>query len=211
MLKEKIKYENFDGVEIEETFYFNLTQAEVIELEASIEGGLSQWIQTISAPKSPGLVIDTFKKMLAKSYGEKTPDGSKFIKNETLSSSFFASAAYSVLFSKLIQDAEYAAYFVNNLLHKPKNADQPTQAQQSFSQSNAPAPTTIQVPTPAPQPTEQPTVGAFGQTEPAQQLSPEEAQRAENIRIARQRAEEMVQEAERTGQLGQRDFGGNDQ
>lgn len=209
MLKEKITYVDFNGQEVTEAFYFNLTKAETIELEASIEGGLSSWIQDISVPKNPGMVIDTFKKMLAKSYGEKTPDGKHFFKNELISSSFFASAAYSQLFEKLISDAEYAQYFVNNLLHDPKKATQPTEVQQQFSQTNAPAPQTVQVPTPPSQPAEPAQeTGSFGQ--PVR--TPEEeatARREEALRVARARAEAEVLAAEQNGTLGQQEIGGH--
>ena len=40
MLKKTIQFQDFNGNSRTEDFYFNLTQAEVTELELSVDGGL---------------------------------------------------------------------------------------------------------------------------------------------------------------------------
>ena len=47
MLKKTIKYTDYDGNEREEDFYFNLSKAEVTEMELSKEGGMSEYIKKI--------------------------------------------------------------------------------------------------------------------------------------------------------------------
>ena len=45
MLKKTHTYYDFDGQQRTEDFYFNLTEAELTELEYSMNGGLSQLLE----------------------------------------------------------------------------------------------------------------------------------------------------------------------
>ena len=45
MVIKTIKYEDYNGNVREEKFHFNLNQAELMEMEASKNGGLSTYIQ----------------------------------------------------------------------------------------------------------------------------------------------------------------------
>lgn len=47
MLKKTITYEDYNGVERKEDFYFNLTKAEIMEMEMSEAGGMSEMIKKI--------------------------------------------------------------------------------------------------------------------------------------------------------------------
>ncbi len=116
MLKKTIKYVDFDGQEREETFYFNLTQAEVAEMELSTEGGLSAKIQRIIEAKDNATIIETFKDIIGRSYGEKSPDGKLFVKNKEVRDAFIQTQAYSDLFMELATNAEAAAAFINAIL-----------------------------------------------------------------------------------------------
>jgi len=123
MLKKVIKYEDFDGKEREETFYFNLTTAELAEWELSISGGMTGWIERIVETETTPEMVKLFKELITKSYGEKSPDGKRFIKNEELTEAFIQSNAYSVLFMELITDAKNAADFANGVMPKELNVD----------------------------------------------------------------------------------------
>ena len=46
MLKKTIKYNDYNGVERNEDFYFNLSQAELMEMEMSTTGGLTETIES---------------------------------------------------------------------------------------------------------------------------------------------------------------------
>ena len=47
MLKKSIKYTDYNGVERVEDFYFNLSKAEVAEMELSVDGGMSAMLEKI--------------------------------------------------------------------------------------------------------------------------------------------------------------------
>lgn len=122
MLKKTIVYEDFNGDEVSEVFHFHLSKAELVELEMSKKGGLSAWIQNIIDSDDGNMIMAEFKKLLLLSYGVKTADGKRFVKNEKLREEFLSSEAYSTLFMQLVQDAEAAAEFVSGIVpHNMQN------------------------------------------------------------------------------------------
>jgi len=121
MLKKTIKYTDYDGNEREETFYFNLSKAEVAELELSVEGGLVKQIEKIVEEQDGRRIIEMFKDIILKSYGEKSPDGKRFVKSKELREAFSQTEAYSELFMELATDANAAAAFVNGITPQPTN------------------------------------------------------------------------------------------
>lgn len=116
MLKKTITYTDYNGVERIEDFYFNLNKAEVMELEMGTSGGLSEMINRIVAAQDAPSIIKVFKDLVLRAYGEKSPDGKRFIKSEELSMAFAQTDAYSILFMELATDADKAAKFVNGIL-----------------------------------------------------------------------------------------------
>lgn len=116
MLKETIKYIDYDGVERTENFYFNLTKAECMEMELSANGGLEKSINSIIEAKDGAKMVDTFKNLILKSYGEKSPDGKHFYKSPEISAAFAATEAYSELFMKLASNPDEASRFVNGII-----------------------------------------------------------------------------------------------
>lgn len=116
MLKKTITYTDYNGVERTEDFYFNLSKAEVMEMEMSIEGGLAEKINKIIQTKDIPSIIKAFKEIVLKAYGEKSADGKKFIKNDELREGFMQTEAYSELFMELATDAEKASDFINNII-----------------------------------------------------------------------------------------------
>ena len=122
MLKKTIKYVDYNGTERTEDFYFNLSKAEVMEMEMSTSGGMAEMIQRIVAAQDAPAIIKIFKDLVLKAYGQKSPDGKRFIKSEELSIEFSQTEAYSQLFMELATDAEAAAAFVNGIV--PNDAAQ---------------------------------------------------------------------------------------
>jgi hypothetical protein len=116
MLKKTIKYTDFNGVERSEDFYFNLSKSEVAEMELSTKGGLSSHLRAIVASDDQKILVETFKEIILKAYGEKSEDGKRFIKSKELSESFYQTEAYSELFIELISSSEMAAAFVNGIV-----------------------------------------------------------------------------------------------
>lgn len=123
MLKKAITYIDYNGVERTETFYFNLTKAEVMEMEMSTSGGLTEMIEKIVAAKDAPSIIKVFKDLILKAYGEKSLDGKRFIKSDELSTAFSQTEAYSQLFMELSMNDKAAAEFVNGIM--PAMIDEP--------------------------------------------------------------------------------------
>lgn len=116
MLKKTITYVDYNGSERTEDFYFNLNKAEVMEMEMSTTGGLTEMINRIVAAQDAPAIIAIFKKLILKAYGEKSPDGKRFIKSEGLAEAFSQTEAYSQLFMELATNADKAAEFVNGIV-----------------------------------------------------------------------------------------------
>lgn len=116
MIKKTITYTDYSGNERTEDFYFNLSNAEIMEMEMSTTGGLAEMIQKIVAAQDSPAIIKIFKELVLKAYGEKSPDGKRFIKSEELSIAFSQTEAYSQLFMELATDADAAAKFVNGIV-----------------------------------------------------------------------------------------------
>ena len=116
MLKRTITYKDYNDVERTEDFYFNLSKAEIMEMELGTAGGLAEMIQRIVAAQDAPAIIKVFKDLVLKAYGVKSPDGKRFIKSEELSNEFAQTEAYSMLFMELATDSDAAAKFVNGIV-----------------------------------------------------------------------------------------------
>ena len=122
MLKHTRTYVDYNGVSRTEDFYFNLTEAEVTEMELSVDGGLVEMINRITAAKDGKQIIALFKDIVLRAYGEKSADGRRFIKNQEIRDAFAQTQAYSDLFMELATDAKKAADFVNGIVPTKKTA-----------------------------------------------------------------------------------------
>lgn len=116
MLKKSITYTNFNEEEVTEDFFFHLSKAEIVELELSEEGGLSEALKKIIASQDGKEIIARFKAIILDSYGQRSADGKRFVKNQKIREEFESSEAYSVLFMELVTDAGKAAEFVNGII-----------------------------------------------------------------------------------------------
>lgn len=118
MYKIHEKYTDYDGNERVEDFYFNLTKAEITDMELTTEGGMSAMLGRIIAAKDTAKLISVFKDLILKSYGQKSPDGRRFIKSEELTKEFTETPAYSQIYLRLATDDKEATKFVNNVIPK---------------------------------------------------------------------------------------------
>ena len=116
MLKKTIKYTDYNGVERTEDFYFNLNKAEIMEMQLTTVGGLDAYLKKIISAQDMPTLMRIFKDLVLKSYGVKSDDGRRFIKNEKLREEFEQTEAYSILYMELSTDAESAAAFVNGII-----------------------------------------------------------------------------------------------
>ena len=116
MHKETITYIDYDGNERTEDFFFNLTKAELTEMDLGTAGGMKKLLERIIAEKDTKRIMEIFKEIIQKSYGVKTLDGRRFIKSQEVLDEFTQTEAYSIMFMKLATDADAAAAFVNNII-----------------------------------------------------------------------------------------------
>lgn len=111
MLKKTITYTDYDGLERTEEFRFNLTKAELVDMELTTAGTFSETMKRIIAEKDIIRIAKLFKELLLKSYGVKSDDGKRFVKSQELSEAFSQTEAYSDLYIELLSNPEEAAKF----------------------------------------------------------------------------------------------------
>lgn len=122
MLKKTITYTDYDGLERTEEFRFNLTKAELMDMELTTVGTFSKLMQKIIDEKDMVRLAKYFKELILKSYGVKSDDGKRFIKSPELSEAFSQTEAYSELYMELLSNSEYAVKFIQEVM--PKDLDQ---------------------------------------------------------------------------------------
>lgn len=116
MLKKLIEYTDYNGTVRKENFYFNMNEAEVMEMETEVTGGMRQLLTLIMEKQDIPKLMAAFKAIILKAYGEKSPDGRLFNKSEELSNAFTHTEAYNVLYMELLSDAKKAADFINAIM-----------------------------------------------------------------------------------------------
>lgn len=127
MLKKTITYVDYDDNTRVEDFYFNLTKAEITEMQVSVDGGLIKMIEKILSAKDQRQIVGVFKDIILRSYGEKSPDGRRFIKSQELRDAFAQTEAYVQLFEELSSNPEAAAAFVKGIIPKTDAALAPAE------------------------------------------------------------------------------------
>ena len=116
MLTKTMTYEDFNGVERTEEYCFNLTKAEIMEMELSTEGGFAERVDRIVKAKDVPSIVKIFKELILESYGVKSADGRRFMKSEELRTAFKETPAYSDLFMELSTNDVAAAEFINGII-----------------------------------------------------------------------------------------------
>lgn len=136
MLKKTVTYTDYNGLERTEDYYFNLTKAELMEMEMSTEGGLAEMIRRIVDAKDAKAIIKIFKDLVLRAYGEKSADGKRFIKSEELRTAFEQTEAYSIIFMELATDSDAASKFVNGIVPTDVNAAAATTSKKKLPAAN---------------------------------------------------------------------------
>lgn len=115
MIKKTIKYVDYNGVERVEDHYFNLTKAELTEMQLGVKGGYDSYIEECVKNNDTESIIRIYKGILLKAYGIKSEDGRRFIKSEEISKEFSQTEAFSELFMELALDQEASKEFMRGL------------------------------------------------------------------------------------------------
>jgi len=116
MFKTEIEYVDYNGNQRKDTLYFNLSKAEMMEMELSTTAGVEEKLRMLIATKDNEAIVKTYKDLILKSYGIKSEDGTRFIKNVVLREEFEQSEAYSEFFMKLLSDTDFQAKFINGII-----------------------------------------------------------------------------------------------
>jgi hypothetical protein len=125
VLKKAITYTNpLTGQEVTEEHFFHLSKADLIEMEVSEKGGMEAYLNQVIKSEDNGQILTAFKKIVRASYGRKV--GDKFVKDEQYTSEFMASEAWSEFLMSLMQDATFAAQFVNAIMPNLANLEAKT-------------------------------------------------------------------------------------
>lgn len=119
MLVKTITYTDFNGNPRTEEFYFNLTKAEVVDWVTTTEGyTYDDALREMVRKNNTKGIMQALREIIYTAYGEKSPDGRRFIKTEEVKSNFMDTEAYSVLFMELLSDSKAALDFCTGIMPK---------------------------------------------------------------------------------------------
>ena len=124
MYVKEMEYVDFNGVPRKEKFYFNLTKAEVLDMELGKTGGFTEYIRKIIEAQDTPELMSLFKMLLLKSYGVKSDDGRRFIKNDQVREDFEQTQAFSDLYMLLALNDKEASDFVNGIVPPDMKVDE---------------------------------------------------------------------------------------
>jgi len=118
MIKQTVTYKDFNEEEHTEDLYFHLSKSELVELELGMDGGLGSYLQTLVKSGQTSEILATFKKIIADSYGERSLDGKRFVKDEEKTKAFLGSPAYDAMFMRLVTSEEAVTEFILGVVPK---------------------------------------------------------------------------------------------
>ena len=116
MIKKTVTYTDYNGVERTESFYFHFSEAEILDMEMSTEGGFAERVQRIIDAKNQTELLKVIKQFVYDAYGVKSEDGKRFMKNDEVKAAFIESPAYSEIFMEMLTNDKLAAEFVNGVV-----------------------------------------------------------------------------------------------
>jgi hypothetical protein len=116
MYKKVIKYEDYNGQEREEEFYFNINRAELAKMNFDHAGSFEEYCQRLIESRNVQELYALFEKLITMSYGRKSLDGKQFIKNEEYLKEFTQSEAYAELITEFLTVNGAASDFINGIL-----------------------------------------------------------------------------------------------
>ena len=111
-------YIDYDDNQRTEDFYFNYSEAELTDLQFSVSGGLAGMIDKIIKTNDMPKLVELFRELIQKAYGEKSNDGRRFIKSPELTKEFTETVAYSQIYMRLATDSKAAQEFINKVVPK---------------------------------------------------------------------------------------------
>lgn len=118
MIKWPITYTDYNGETHTEDFYFNLNMAECMEMNLKANGAYPEYLKQIVANRDGERMAEVYRTLILKSYGEKSPDGRRFVKSKELSEAFQQTEAFPALYMQLMTEDGAAVKFITGVMPK---------------------------------------------------------------------------------------------
>lgn len=122
MFRINVKYQGFDDQEYEEVLYFNMTKIEFMRWQADANDNLAEKMKNAVKDNDFSKIIMYFEDLIRRSYGEKSEDGRRFIKNAQKTEEFMSSPVYDELFWRITQNNKECEAFLAGVIPNTKGS-----------------------------------------------------------------------------------------
>ena len=117
MFSRTFEYKGYDGQTRKETWWFNLSESELLKMELGSVGGLNGLMNRMLREEHPEKIVDTFEKIILGAVGERSSDGRRFLKrNGAVAEDFRETPAYDQLFLELVSSGDAFATFLKGAI-----------------------------------------------------------------------------------------------
>lgn len=116
MLTKTVTYIDLNGKEVTDTLYFNMTKSEIAAMQVRMDGMFIDHLKDLVEGKHIEKLFHVFRDIVLDSYGEKSEDGRRFIKNQKLRDDFESSLAFDAIFTEILMDPDKQSAFVREIL-----------------------------------------------------------------------------------------------
>lgn len=123
MFSRIFEYKGYDGQIHKETWWFNLSEAELYKMQLGTVGGVDGMMNRMLREDRPDKIVDMFEMIILKAVGERSADGRRFVKKERpgmpwgeVAEDFRETPAYDQLFKELVQSGEALANFLKGAI-----------------------------------------------------------------------------------------------
>lgn len=111
-----VTYNDYFGVERTEELRFNLTKTEILEMQLSIDGGMTAYYEQIKAQMKIPALLDETRKLILSAYGRVSADGRRFEKKQEFTDDFVQSGAYDAFMFEIYTNPEAQKEFILQVL-----------------------------------------------------------------------------------------------
>lgn len=118
MVKKTITFTDYNGTKRTQDYFFDLNETELLELEIDTIGGLEEKLDRTLKRNDQREIYNLFKDIVRASYGEKSDDGLRFVKDDDAWKNFIFSPAYNEMIKGFLNDPKSITEFVEGLMPK---------------------------------------------------------------------------------------------
>ena len=142
MFSRTFNYKGYDGNEHKETWWFNLSESELMKMELGSVGGINGMMNRMLREDHPDKIVDMFEKIILGSVGERSADGRRFLKRGgAVAEDFRETPAYDQLFLELVSSGEALATFLKGAIPEEVRMNvEKAEAEQAKRQEESAAP-----------------------------------------------------------------------